>query len=141
VAGVTDRGAHRGGPGRALVAVYAVFAVAATGRAAYQLLTKAGEAPVAYALSAVAAAIYAVAAVALARPGRLAHAVASVAVGTELAGVLLVGTVSLVRPDWFPDDTVWSRYGLGYGLVPLVLPLLGAWWLAMRRAGEWAGRG
>jgi hypothetical protein len=124
-----------------LVAVYAVFAVAATGRATYQLLTKAGEAPVAYALSAVAAAIYAVAAVALARPGRLAHAVASAAVGTELAGVLLVGTVSLARPDWFPDDTVWSRYGLGYGLVPLVLPLLGAWWLATRRAGVGAGRG
>jgi len=128
------------GAGRVLVALYAVFAVAATSRATYQLVTKASEAPVAYALSAFAAAVYVVATVALARPGPRARAVASAAVGTELAGVLVVGTLSLVRPDWFPDDTVWSRYGMGYGLVPLVLPLLGAWWLATRR-GAGAGRG
>jgi hypothetical protein len=140
VAGVTGaRPARVTGAGRALVAVYAVFAVAATSRATYQLVTKADEAPVAYALSAFAAVVYVVAALALARPGPRARVVASVAVGTELAGVLLVGTLSLARPGWFPDDTVWSRFGLGYGLVPLVLPLLGMWWLATRRAG--AGRG
>ncbi|MGF1663855.1 MAG: hypothetical protein ACFCVG_15585 [Kineosporiaceae bacterium] len=127
------------GAGRALVALYAVFAVAATSRATYQLITKAGEAPVAYALSAFAAAVYVVAALALARPGRRARGVAAAAVGTELVGVLVVGTLSLVLPGWFPDDTVWSRYGLGYGLVPLVLPLLGTWWLATRRAGAERG--
>ncbi|MGF1648099.1 MAG: hypothetical protein ACFCVF_14415 [Kineosporiaceae bacterium] len=133
------RAARVAGAGRALVAVYAVFAVAATSRATYQLATKAGEAPVAYVLSAFAAAVYVVATVALARWSPLSRAVAAAAVGTELAGVLVVGTLSLLRPDWFPDDTVWSRFGLGYGLVPLVLPLLGTWWLATRRAG--AGRG
>jgi hypothetical protein len=25
----------------------------------------------------------------------------------------------------FPDQTVWSLYGVGYGFVPLVLPVLG----------------
>lgn len=118
------------GAGRALVAVYAVFAVAATSRATYQLLSKAGEAPLAYALSAGAAAVYVVAAVALARTGPRARTVARVAVGIELVGVLVVGTLSLLRPEWFPDDTVWSRFGLGYGLVPLVLPILGTWYLA-----------
>ena len=46
------------GLGRALVAVYGVFALAATARSLVQLATKADEAPLAYALSAVAALVY-----------------------------------------------------------------------------------
>ena len=110
------------GPGRLLVAVYAVFALAASSRAALQLLTRFDEAPVAYLLSALAAAVYVVAAVALARDLRRT---ASYACGFELVGVLVVGTLSLVLPDAFPDQTVWSTYGSGYGFVPLVLPVLG----------------
>ena len=110
------------GPGRLLVAVYGVFAVAATSRAGLQLATSFGEAPVAYLLSALAAVVYLVATVALARDWRR---VALYACGFELAGVLVVGTLSLLLPDAFPDETVWSSYGLGYGLVPLVLPVLG----------------
>jgi hypothetical protein len=110
------------GPGRLLVAVYAVFALAATSRATLQLLTRFGEAPVAYLLSALAALVYVVAAVALARDLRR---LALLACGFELVGVLVVGTVSLVLPEAFPDETVWSTYGIGYGFVPLVLPVLG----------------
>lgn len=110
------------GPGRLLVAVYAVFALAASSRAALQLLTRFDEAPVAYVLSAVAAAVYVVAAVAL---GRGLRRLALWAVGFELVGVLVVGTLSLVLRDAFPDETVWSLYGVGYGFVPLVLPVLG----------------
>ena len=110
------------GPGRLLVAVYAVFALAASSRALLQLLTRFDEAPVAYLLSAVAAAVYVVAAVALARGKRR---LALWACGFELVGVLLIGTVSLLLPDSFPDQTVWSVYGIGYGFVPLVLPVLG----------------
>lgn len=110
------------GPGRLLVAVYGVFAVAATSRAGLQLATVFAEAPVAYLLSAFAALVYLVATVALARSARR---VALVACGIELVGVLVVGTASLLLPDAFPDQTVWSAYGLGYGLVPLVLPVLG----------------
>ena len=29
----------------------------------------------------------------------------------------------------FPDKTVWSHFGSGYGFVPLVLPVLGLLWL------------
>ena len=110
------------GPGRLLVAVYGVFAVAATSRAGLQLATVFSEAPLAYLLSAFAALVYLVATVALARSARRTAVVACV---VELVGVLVVGTASLLLPGDFPDQTVWSSYGLGYGLVPLVLPVLG----------------
>ena len=48
----------RTGAGRALVAVYGVFALAATARSLVQLATKASEAPLAYSLSAVAGLVY-----------------------------------------------------------------------------------
>lgn len=110
------------GPGRLLVAVYGVFAVAATARAGLQLATRFEQAPAAYLLSALAALVYVVATVALARDLRRT---ALWACGFELVGVLVVGTLSLLLPDAFPDQTVWSSFGLGYGLVPLVLPVLG----------------
>jgi hypothetical protein len=118
------------GPGRLLVAVYAVFALAASSRAALQLVTRFDEAPVAYVLSALAAGVYVVAAIAL---GRGTRRTALLAVGFELVGVLVVGTLSLLLPDAFPDETVWSTYGIGYGFVPLVLPVLGLWRLRATR--------
>lgn len=121
------------GPGRVLLLAYAVFALSASVRAGFQLITKYSHAPVAYLLSALAAAIYVVATVALARGGRVAWRVATVACSVELVGVLAVGTWSLLEPDRFPEPTVWSDYGRGYGFVPLVLPVLGLWWLI--RAG------
>ena len=55
------------------------------------------------------------------------------AVGFELLGVLTVGTLTVVVASDFPDDTVWSVYGRGYGFVPLVLPLVGFLWLRHTR--------
>src|SRR4029453_3048019 len=49
------------GAGRVLVAVYGIFALAATARASVQLLTKFEQAPLAYLLSALAGLIYIVA--------------------------------------------------------------------------------
>ncbi len=117
------------GFGRVLVAVYGIFAIAASARAGVQLLRDWHEAPVAYGLSALAAAVYVVATVALARGGRVARRVAWVAVGVELVGVLAVGAFSLADPEAFPRATVWSGFGQGYGYVPLVLPFVGLWWL------------
>ena len=51
----------------------------------------------------------------------------------ELAGVLTVGTLSLVERDWFPDASVWSDYGIGYGFVPAVLPIAGLIWLRRQK--------
>ena len=113
------------GPARLLVAVYGVFALAAGARAAVQLSTRFSEAPVAYLLSAFAAAVYVVATAGLVRGGRRGRRVALPAITVELVGVLVVGTLSLAEPGAFPDETVWSAYGAGYGFVPLVLPVLG----------------
>lgn len=117
------------GWGRLLVAVYGVFALAATGRSSLQLATQAGEAPVPHALSALAAVVYLLATVALARSSERSRRAAWAAVSVELAGVLTVGVLSLADPSLFPDDTVWSGFGAGYGYVPLVLPLAGIAWL------------
>ncbi|PPK92596.1 hypothetical protein CLV92_11325 [Kineococcus xinjiangensis] len=122
------------GLGRVLVALYALFAVAATSRAAVQIATRFGEAPVAYLLSAFAALVYVLATLGLARRGGRWRAVAWAACSVELAGVLVVGTLSLADRAAFPDSTVWSVYGQGYLFIPLVLPVLGLVWLRRERA-------
>ncbi|WUU93875.1 hypothetical protein OHA34_09050 [Spirillospora sp. NBC_01491] len=112
-----------------LVAVYAVFALAAGARAGVQIATRLSDAPLAYSLSALAAAVYVLATVALALGGRASRRVAVAACSVELAGVLVIGTLSLADAAAFPDETVWSGFGRGYGFVPLVLPLVGLFWL------------
>jgi len=77
--------------------------------------------------------VYLVATVSLARGSETSRKVAYVAISIELVGVLTVGTISLLAPHAFPEATVWSGYGSGYGFVPLVLPFVGLWWL--RRSG------
>lgn len=125
--------ALKDGPGRPLTAVYGVFALAATARAGLQIATKLSEAPVAYLLSGLAGVVYVVATVALLRDLRK---VALVTVLVELAGVLVVGTLSYADRSAFPDQTVWSGYGSGYGYVPLVLPVLGLLWLRSAARGH-----
>lgn len=135
-----DRGTAPGGPGRVLVAVYGVFAIAATSRAGVQLATRYAEAPLAYLLSAAAGVIYLVATVSLALGSRTSRRLAWATIGTELVGVLVVGTASLVDPAAFPQATVWSAYGIGYGFVPLLLPVVGLIWLwRTRTAAEDSG--
>lgn len=124
----------RSGPGVVLVSVYAVLALAATGRSVLQILEYFSRAPVAYLLSALAAVIYIVATFALARGSRTSWRVARAAILIEMVGVLVVGLLSYLVPSAFPDKTVWSHFGSGYGYVPLVLPVLGLWWLRRTRA-------
>ena len=101
------------GPGRILVAVYAVLAVAAV--------------------------VYLLATLSLAFRW---DAVAWVTIAFELAGVLVIGTLSVVAPavlgldsvDPFGREaTVWSAYGAGYLCIPLVLPIIGLLYLWRRR--------
>jgi hypothetical protein len=119
----------RTGPGRLLIAVYGLFALSASARAGVQIATKFGHAPVAYLLSAFAAMVYILATVTLATGSPAARRIAALSCSVELVGVLAVGTWSLADPATFPDATVWSGYGSGYGFVPLVLPVLGLLWL------------
>jgi hypothetical protein len=118
------------GVGLVLVAVYAVMALAATGRSFVSIAQRFDEAPVAYSLSAVAAVVYILATLALLfAGGRGWYVVAWSALIFELVGVVVVGTLSLVLPDVFQHPTVWSVYGIGYLFIPVVLPIVGMWWL------------
>jgi hypothetical protein len=128
-----ERPARISGIGRILVAVYGVLALAATGRSFVQIVGRFSEAPVAYSLSALAAVVYIVATVALIRSGSGWYGLAWIAISFEMAGVLVVGLLSILDPQLFPDDTVWSYFGRGYLFIPLVLPILGLWWLARHR--------
>lgn len=123
------------GIGRVLVVVYAIMALAATGRSFVQIVREFDAAPVAYTLSAVAAVVYIVATLALVFAGRTFwYRLAWGAIVFELVGVLVVGTLSLVDPALFQHPTVWSLYGIGYLFIPLVLPFFGLWWLWTHRA-------
>lgn len=114
------------GFGKVLVFVYGILAFSATGRASFELGAKFTAAPVPYALSALAAVIYVLATWAIATDRR---GIALAAVSFELLGVLGVGFGSLIWTSQFPDASVWSDFGSGYGYVPLVLPVVGLWWL------------
>lgn len=119
------------GVGRLLIAVYAIFAVSSSARAAYQLATEFDQAPVAYSLSAIAAVVYVIATIALAKTAM--HKLAYVAILFELTGVISVGILSFTHPELFAHPSVWSKFGQGYGYVPLVLPVLGLLWLRKAR--------
>lgn len=119
------------GIGRVLVVVYAIMALAATGRSFVQIVQDFGAAPLAYSLSAAAAAVYILATIALVKSdSRAWYVIAWIAISFELVGVLVVGTLSLTHPELFSHDaTVWSGFGYGYFWIPLVLPFVGLWWL------------
>ncbi|HUR74039.1 MAG TPA: hypothetical protein VMZ00_07170 [Sporichthya sp.] len=112
-----------------IVGLYTVLALAAAGRASVQLADDPGRAPFAYGLTAVAAVVYITGAVLLRRSSPRARAAARVVCAGEFVGVLIVGTLSLIKRDWFPDSSVWSIYGAGYGFIPLFLPPAALWWL------------
>ncbi|MBF6054482.1 membrane protein [Streptomyces eurocidicus] len=117
------------GPGRLLVWLYGVFTVAAASRSIVQMIMDFGRAPLAYVLSAVAAVVYAFITYSLVRGGPAARKAALVCCAAELAGVLVVGTWTLVAPSAFPDATVWSDYGMGYLFIPVILPVTAMMWL------------
>jgi hypothetical protein len=116
----------RSGLGRLLVFLYAVFAIGTVSRSVVQIATVFHEAPLAYTLSAVSALIYVVATIGLIL-GLRRMAVAACAF--EFVGVLVVGALTVFDAAAFPDQTVWSDFGKGYLFIPVVLPLVGLWWL------------
>ncbi|MBO3736411.1 hypothetical protein [Actinoplanes flavus] len=117
------------GLGRVLLLVYGVFALSASARALVQISTHFSEAPLAYVLSALAGLVYIAATVGLARGGPRGRRIALISCTVELIGVLVIGTLSVLDRGDFPDATVWSDFGSGYGYVPLVLPFVGLWWI------------
>lgn len=118
--------ARRTGFHSVLVALYALFSLAAGARSAVQISTNFSAAPLAYLLSALAAVIYILATIALARD-RINWARPLCLI--ELFGVLIVGAASYLLPELFPDQTVWSHFGQGYLFIPLALPIAALWWM------------
>jgi hypothetical protein len=101
---MADRGV---GPGQVLLWMYGMFVVAAGARSAMQLALHPGRSPFAYTLSALAALAYVVGFVLVLRAERGADPRrAMIWCVVELAGVVVVGTLSVLVPSAFPDDTV-----------------------------------
>ncbi|HYF73240.1 MAG TPA: hypothetical protein VD864_10500 [Nocardioides sp.] len=126
---------RRSGPHQVLLALYALFTLAAGARSIVQLTTRYDDAPVAYWLSLGAALTYALGWYAIREASTGRTGLASVMLWVELGGVVTVGTLSLLVRDWFPEPSVWSDFGIGYGFVPAVLPVAGLVWLRRRSAG------
>lgn len=124
------------GVGTLLIAVYGIFALSASARALYQLLRRFEEAPLAYSLSALSALVYILATIALAKSGERWKIIAYGTLLFELFGVLVVGFLSMVASDLFAHPTVWSQFGIGYGFVPLLLPILGLAWMRRTNARD-----
>lgn len=122
---------RRVGPRQVALAACAVCALAGTGRSAWQLATHPHRALLAYTLSAVAAVIYLGGLLLLAGADRSVRArrIAVAWCGLAFGGVLCTGTLALLSPGRFPDATVWSGYGSGYGYLPLILPVFATVWL------------
>ncbi|MFD7550010.1 hypothetical protein ACFV0R_02735 [Streptomyces sp. NPDC059578] len=129
------------GPGTLLVWLYGVMVVGAVSRSAVQIATDFERAPLAYALSAIAGLVYGFITYSLVRGGERARRAALVCCAAELAGVLVVGTWTLVDPSAFPDTTVWSEYGMGYLFIPVLLPLTAMYWLRRARTAPSADTG
>lgn len=119
------------GVGNLVIAIYGVFALSATVRASYQLLRKYEDAPLAYWLSLLSAVVYVIATFALAKSN---FKLAKYTLIFELVGVLAVGSLSLLAPALFAHQTVWSFFGIGYGFIPLLLPVFGLWWISRRKS-------
>src|ERR1700733_2864796 len=86
------------GPGRLLVAVYGLFALSACARAGTQIVTEFGRAPAAYVLSALAGLVFLLATATLVNDSRTARRIDVLSCSVELAGVLVVGTWSVLDP-------------------------------------------
>lgn len=114
------------GSGRVLAIGYLILALAATGRSVFQIVTKFSDAPLAYTLSGIAAAHYFLAVLAILRRWRNFAIVVMI---VELIGVLSVGFLTVLIPSLFHANSVWSYFGAGYGFLPVILPLLGLWWV------------
>ncbi|MGW1781919.1 hypothetical protein ACWCQQ_22650 [Streptomyces sp. NPDC002143] len=128
------------GPGMLLVWFYGVMVVGAVSRSAYEIATEFDRAPLAYSLSALAGLVYGFITYSLVRGGETARRAARICCAAELVGVLVVGTWTLVEPSAFPDATVWSKYGMGYVFIPVLLPLSALYWLRKSRTPTTATR-
>lgn len=115
--------------GQILAVSYPVLALSAGVRAVYQLFFKPGVTDkFPPALSALAALLYLLATLGFVVRKPWTWWLTVVILALETAGVLVVGTLSAVLPG-LTGRTVWHDYGVDYGFLPLIQPVLGLIWL------------
>lgn len=115
--------------GQILAVSYPFLALATGVRASYQLCCKPGVTDyLPPTLTAVAASCYLLATVGFVKRKPWAWWLAVSLLVFESAGVLVVGSLSLVRPELI-GRTAWHGFGVDYGFFPLFQPLLGLLWL------------
>jgi len=115
--------------GQILAVSYPVLALSAGARSVYQLFFKPGVTD--YfppALSGVAAGLYLLATLGFVVRRPWTWWLTVLILGLETAGVLVVGTLSILEPGVI-GRTVWHDYGIDYGFLPLIQPILGLVWL------------
>lgn len=115
---------------------YTVLAIAALARSGYQALTGAvvdGRTAAAVALSGVAGVVYLLAAAGLRRGTDRSLRVSRWCCLVELVGVVAV-SLAEIGVGGFGRAAVWSGFGVGYGYLPLLLPVLGLWATRSRAA-------
>jgi hypothetical protein len=107
---------------------YTVLAIAALSRSAYQAATgvATGRAVAAVTLSALAGVVYLVAAIALRRGSTGSVRLGRRCLFIELLGVIAVSLAELAVGG-FGRAAVWSGFGVGYGYLPVLLPIAGLW--------------
>ncbi len=108
---------------------YPLLALSTGARAFYQLFFKAGVTNyLGPSLSAVAAAVYVMAAVGFMRREKWAWWMSVCALSFETVMVILVGMLSFVIPEVI-GHTAWGHFGADYGFFPFAQPILGLTWL------------
>lgn len=109
---------------------YPVLALSTGVRAVYQLFFKEGVTDyVGPTLTAVAALVYIVATIGFGYRRNWSWYLSVVALLFEVALVVIVGGLSLSRPESFAN-TSWRYFGIDYAFFPLIQPFLGLVWLS-----------
>lgn len=109
---------------------YPVLAFSTGVRAIYQLFFKEGVSDyVGPGLTAVAALVYLLATIGFAYRRNWSWYLSVVALLFEVALVIVVGGLSLFRPDSFAN-TSWRYFGVDYAFFPFIQPFLGLVWLS-----------
>lgn len=122
--------------GQILAVSYPLLALSTGARGVYQLCCKPGVSDyLAPTLTTVAALCYLLATFGFVIRKPAAWRMAVGLLSFETAGVLLVGTLTVLEPTAI-GHTAWSYFGKDYGFLPLLQPILGLVWLLWRENRE-----